>query len=207
VVFFIAFRLTKWFPQQALALSAWIFGVPSGLDEQGAEMSAVMVASLGAIVGTVIQIVWLRRTRRPIKATVWLSAGLVLVFGGLTIWLHNEWFVKWKPTVLYWIFGVGLLGGRWLAKRNFLGLLLSEELRLPDRAWDALLYAWSAFFLCLGVANLYIAYHWATDAWVNFKTFGSMGLTLAFSLVSGWWVLRHQPEAAITLAQDEHHER
>ena len=206
VVFFAAFRIAKWFPQQALAFGASLFGMPDGAPDQAAEMAAVMLASTGAMLATAIQIAWLRYVHRPIKATVWLSAFLILVFGGLTVWLHNESFIKWKPTILYWTFGVVLLGGRWLAGRNFLGLLLSGELQLPPRAWDVLLHAWAFFFLGLGIANLYIAFHWATDAWVNFKTFGAMGMTLALSVLTGWWVMRHVPEGAVLTGSEDSHE-
>lgn len=191
VVFFGAFRIAKWLPEATTALVATWFGAIGGAPEQQAELSAVIVASLSAIVATAIQISWLLARRHPIKPAVWLSAILVVIFGGLTVWFHNEWFIKWKPSILYGVFAAVLLGGKWIWNRNLLGSLLSQELTLPDGVWDKLLYAWSVFFLGLALVNLYVAYNWSTEAWVNFKTFGAMGLTLAFSIGTGLMVARY----------------
>jgi intracellular septation protein len=196
VVFFGVFRLAKWLPLASVALvSAW-FGAIGGEPAQQAELAAVILASLSAIAATAIQVGWLLARRLPVKPAVWISAVLVVVFGGLTIWLHNEWFIKWKPSILYWSFGAILLGGKWIWNRNLLGSLLSQELELPAAAWDTLLFAWSVFFLVLGAANLYVAYAWSTESWVNFKTFGAMGLTLVFSIATGWYVTRNLPVPA-----------
>jgi intracellular septation protein len=192
-VFFGAFRVAKWLPQASVALVGGWVGVMDGTAEQQIEMAAVILATLSAIGATAVQIAWLLARRHPIKPSVWISAALIIVFGGLTIWLHNEWFIKWKPSILYWIFAAVLLGGKWIWRRNLLNSLLSQEFELPAPAWDRLLYAWSGFFLALGALNLYVAYQWSTDAWVNFKTFGAMGLTLAFSIGTGLFVVRYLP--------------
>ena len=194
VVFFGVFYIAKRMPEASTNLVTNWFGPIGGAPQMQAELAEVILASLSSIVSTVVQVGWLLARRKPVKPAVWISAVLVLVFGGLTIWLQNEWFIKWKPTVLYWCFGLILLGGKLLWRRNLLGALLSQELELPPRAWDRLLYAWSAFFLALGAVNLYVVYNWSTAAWVNFKTFGAMGLTLVFSLATGLMVARDIPD-------------
>jgi intracellular septation protein len=196
VVFFGAFRIAKSLPEATMALvTAW-FGALAGPADMQSELAAVILASASAIVATVLQVGWLLVRRRPIKAAVWISAAVVIVFGGLTVWLHNEWFIKWKPSILYWIFALMLLGGKLIWRRNLLGSLLSQELQLPAAVWDRLLYAWVAFFLLLGGANLAVAYSWSTSSWVNFKTFGLLGLTLAFSLATALYMTRYiVPEA------------
>ncbi len=195
VVFFGAFRAAKAWPDAATGLVAALLGSLGGALEDRAELSAVIVATLSAIVATILQIAWLLARRHPIKPTVWISAILIVIFGGLTVWLHNAWFIKWKPSILYWIFGLVLLVGRWIWKRNLLGMLLSADVELPPRVWDRLLHAWAAFFLVLGAANLLVAYGASTEAWVNFKTFGLLGLTLGFSLLSGLYMARFLPAA------------
>ncbi len=193
VVFFAAFRLAKTFPDWTTATVVATLGAIGGTAEERGELAAVILATISAIAATIAQIGYLLARRHPIKPTVWISAVLIVIFGGLTVWLHNAWFIKWKPSILYWIFSAILLGGRWLWKRNLLNVLLSTELELPAPIWDRLLYAWSAFFLLLGAANLAVAYGASTEAWVNFKTFGLLGLTVAFSVASGLYMARYLP--------------
>ncbi len=191
VVFFGSFRVAKWLPEASVALVTQLLGTLDGTPEQQLELAAVIAASLAAIFATVVQIGWLLARRKGVKPTVWISAVLIVIFGGLTVWLHNEWFIKWKPSILYWIFAAVLAGGKWFWGRNLLGALLSSELELPARIWDRLLYSWAIFFTGIGAVNLLVAYSWTTDAWVNFKTFGLLGLTLVFSILTGVYVSRY----------------
>jgi intracellular septation protein len=190
VVFFGVFRVAKSFPDASLALVAGAFGALAGTPEEQLELSTVILASLSAIAATAVQIGWLLARRQPVRPPVWISAVLIVVFGGLTVWLHNAWFIKWKPSILYWTFAAVLLGGKWLWNRNLLGALLADDVELPPHAWDTLLVVWAVFFLFLGAANLFVAYTWSTAAWVNFKTFGLLGLTFVFSLASGLYMAR-----------------
>jgi len=198
VIFFGAFRAARFWPEATMAAVAATVGPIGGTAAEQQELSAVMVATCCAIVVTLVQLAYLRLWRLPIKPAVWISAVLIVVFGGLTVWLHNAWFMKWKPSILYWIFALVLLAGRWIWKRNLLGALLSEELPLPAPVWDRLMYAWAVFFLLLGAANLVVAYESSTDVWVNFKTFGLLGLTMVFSVGTGLYVARYLPATAGT---------
>jgi len=113
----------------------------------------------------------------------------------MTIWLQNEMFIKWKPTLLYWTFAAVLAGGRLLFQRNLLASMLGSELPLAPHLWDRMLWMWTAFFAALGAANLYVAYHYTTEQWVDFKTFGLIGLTFVFVIGVGIYVSRHLTEA------------
>lgn len=196
IVFFAAFRLAKAFPDATVGAVTSLVGPLDGARDLQVELAAVIVATLCAIVAAVVQIGWLLARRQSVKPALWLSAALIVVFGGLTVLLRNEWFIKLKPSILYWIFAALLLGGRLVWRRNLLGALLSEELDLPGPVWDRLLYAWSVFFVLLGCTNLAVAYVLSTDAWVNFKTFGLMGLTLAFSVASALYMARYLTDGA-----------
>ena len=118
---------------------------------------------------------------------LWISVAMILVFGSLTIWLHDEMFIKWKPTILYWVFALILVFGM-LTGRNFIKSLLGKQLELPAPAWRKLLLSWIGFFSVVGVLNLIVAYTCSTDFWVNFKLFGLMGLTLLFTLGIGFYI-------------------
>ncbi len=192
--FFIAFKLGKSFPIAAAAAGTGLFG-PIAASTDLPDLVPIMLATVAAIVITLVQVSWLLARRAPIKPALWLSAVLIVVFGGLTIWLRSELFIKWKPTLLYWCFTLLLLGGRLIARRNLLGALLGDEVRLPERVWNRLLWAWSTFFLVLGIANLFVAYNYTTEQWVDFKTFGPLALTVVFSLATAAYMARHWQHA------------
>lgn len=195
IVFFGSYRLARAHPDASIALVTGWFGTIGADGDQRAELSAVIVATLGAMAVAVIQIAWLLLRRQSVKPTVWISAVIIAVFGGLTLWLQNEWFIKWKPSVLYWIFALILTAGKLLWRRNLIGSLLSTEIELPPAVWDRLLFAWTAFFFALGAANLVVAYSVSTDAWVNFKTFGLMGMILVASIATVAYMARYlKPE-------------
>ncbi|HUD26690.1 MAG TPA: septation protein A [Burkholderiaceae bacterium] len=196
VVFFTVFRIARASPHAAQAWATAILGSMPAAGEAVSDIVPVILATACAIVATVIQVGWLLIRRAKVSVSVWLSLVLIMVFGGLTVWLHNEWFIKWKPTLLYWAFAAVLAGGQWIWKRNLLGVLFSRELQLPQVTWDRLLVAWAAFFLVLGGLNLFVAYQFSTAAWVDFKTFGLLGLTLAYSVSTAVYVARHLKESS-----------
>jgi intracellular septation protein len=125
---------------------------------------------------------------------LWVSLGVIVVFGGATIWLNDETFIKWKPSILYLLFAGALVAGRLFGQRNFVRSLLGTQIALPEPVWDRLLWIWTGFFLLLAAANLFVAYSFSTDAWVNFKLFGLTGLTLLFVLGVGLWLSQHITE-------------
>jgi len=143
--FFIAFKLGKSFPAIAAAAGTSLFG-PIAASTDLPDLVPIMLATVIAIAITLVQIGWLLARRAPIKPALWLSAVLIVVFGGLTIWLRSELFIKWKPTLLYWCFTLLLVGGRLIARRNLLGALLGDEVKLPERVWNRLLWALVDFF-------------------------------------------------------------
>jgi len=113
---------------------------------------------------------------------LWVSLGIITVFGGATLLLHDETFIKWKPTILYWFFAAALLFSALVLKKNLMRSLLQEKMALPDFVWHRLNLSWSAFFALLGILNLYVAHNFSTAAWVNFKLFGATGIMLVFIL-------------------------
>jgi intracellular septation protein len=154
------------------------------------KVSDIFVATAVAIAATVIQIGWvLARRRRPTNMQ-WMSLVIIVIFGGATLLLRDETFIKWKPTVLYWLAGVTFLGG--LAFRvNLVKAVMSEGLVLPEPVWTKLAAAWGVFFLFKGTLNLWVAYNFPTDVWVNFKLFGGMGLMLVFVVAQSLFLAKY----------------
>jgi intracellular septation protein len=144
------------------------------------KLQGIYVATAVAIVATLLQIGWVWFRRRKVDTMLWVSLAVIVVFGGATLALHDETFIKWKPSVLYWLFGAVLLGAQVLFGRNLIRALMGKEISLPDAVWNRLNLSWVGFFLAMGVLNLAIAFNFETDTWVNFKVFGGLGLTLVF---------------------------
>jgi intracellular septation protein len=139
----------------------------------------IYVATGVAIAATFAQVAWLKLRRKRVEPMLWASFAIIALFGGATLFLQDETFIKWKPTVLYWLFGV-VLAGAGLAGRNLIRAMLSEQVQLPEPIWTRLNWSWIGFFAFMGAVNLYVAYNYSTDLWVNFKLFGGMGLMLLF---------------------------
>jgi intracellular septation protein len=155
------------------------------------KWQGIYVATATAIVATVVQLIWLRRRQGHIEPLQWTSLVVIVVFGGATLLLHNETFIKWKPSVLYWVMALALWGGQVFFKRNGIQLLMGAQVSLPPLIWQRLLHAWAVFFVLMGVLNLWVAYRFDTDTWVNFKLFGGMGLMLVFVVLQAIYMGRH----------------
>ncbi len=158
------------------------------------KVADIYVATGVAIVASIVQIAWLRFSSKPIEIMQWTSLAIIVLFGGMTLLLHDETFIKWKPTVLYGLFALALAGGQLFFGRNLIRTLMSKQMVLPDTIWQRLNLAWIAFFVAMAVLNLVVAYRYSTDIWVNFKLFGTMGLTFAFVIAQALYVGRYVQE-------------
>jgi intracellular septation protein len=125
---------------------------------------------------------------------LWVSLALIVVFGGATLFLQDETFIKWKPTVLYWLFALALGLAPVLFERNLIRLMMEKSVTLPEPVWMRLNLAWAGFFTFMGVANLVVAFNYSTDAWVNFKMFGSLGLMILFVIAQSVYLGKHIKE-------------
>ena len=155
----------------------------------------IYVATGVAIAATVVQIAYLRHKHGKVEPMQWMGLGVIVVFGGATLLAHSETFIKWKPTVLYWLMGSALLIGQFVFRRNFIKSLMGAQIELPETAWRGLNWAWTGFFAAMGVLNLWVAYTFSTDAWVNFKLFGGLGVMLAFVLAQAAFLSRYMKDS------------
>jgi intracellular septation protein len=157
------------------------------------KWQGIYVATAVAIVASILQIAWLLWSRGRVEVINWLSLAIIVVFGGATLLLQDETFIKWKPTVLYGLFGAILAVGKVGFGRNLIAHLM-KGIALPDKAWTRLTWSWVAFFAFMGTANWYVATHYSTDTWVDFKVWGGIGLFLVFALLQGLWLSRYATE-------------
>ncbi|MDH3561503.1 MAG: septation protein A, partial [Gammaproteobacteria bacterium] len=140
----------------------------------------IYVATAVAIAAAFVQtgLYWLKH--RKFENMHLVTLAILIVFGGLTLVLRDPIFIKWKPTVVNWLFGAVFLGSRFIGKRTLVERMMSHAITVPGPVWVKLNWSWVAFFMGMGVLNLYVAYNYSEDTWVNFKLFGMMGLTIAF---------------------------
>jgi intracellular septation protein len=158
------------------------------------KFSGIFVATAVAIAATVAQIGWALFRGKKVSNMQWTSLVVIAVFGGATLLLQDETFIKWKPTVLYWLLGAVLAGAALLFRRNLIRSMLSEQMQLPEAVWSRLNWSWIGFFAFMGAANLYVAYNYSTDLWVNFKLFGGMGLMLVFVVAQAMFLAKYVEE-------------
>lgn len=155
------------------------------------KLWGLMTATATLIVATTVlaTVSWVRT--RKVNGMQLTAAALVLVFGGITLALEDEMWIKWKPTVVNWLFAAAFIASQWLGSKPLVRRLFGAGITLPDPVWRRLNLAWVVFFTAMGGINLWVAYAFDTDTWVNFKLFGMLGMTLAFALAQGVYITRH----------------
>jgi intracellular septation protein len=144
------------------------------------KIYGIYAATAAAIVATILQICWVKFRHGKVDNMLVASGLIIIVFGGATLLLQDETFIKWKPTVLYWLFAVSLLLADFVFRKNLIRNLMEKQISMPDAIWSRLNLSWALFFAILGGLNLYVAYTFSTDWWVDFKLFGTTALMLAF---------------------------
>lgn len=189
ILFFVAFKVAGANESTALEFAARWLG-----DGIAPSQAPILIATAVAIAATFSQIGWLWLRGRKIDTMLWVSLAIIAVFGGATLYLHDETFIKWKPTVLYWLFACVLGASELLWRRNLIQKMLGEQIQLPELAWRKLNFSWVGFFAGMGALNLYVAFNFPTDTWVNFKLFGGIGLMLAFVVGQSVYLARHMEQ-------------
>jgi intracellular septation protein len=180
LLFFGIFKWGQGSPEAAQALANDYLGAIVAGGVVTAGQAPILLATAVAIIASFGQIGYLLARRRKVEPMMWISVAIIVVFGGATIYFNNETFIKWKPTVLYWSFAGALLLALATYKKNLIRSAMGKQITLPDAVWDRLNLAWIGFFIAMGVINLYVAFTFSTETWVDFKTFGLMGLMFVF---------------------------
>jgi intracellular septation protein len=162
------------------------------------QLFDIYVATATAILAAALQVAYNKLRHGKVETMHWVTLGLLVVFGGLTLVLHDPTFIKWKPTVVNWLFGFAFLFSQMFMKRSLLRRMMDHAVTLPDNAWWRLNTAWVSFFLAMGLLNLYVAYNYSEEVWVNFKLFGFLGLTVLFMLAQGFYLARFMEEEKTT---------
>ena len=190
ILFFVTFKFSGNNPESAADLVGTLLG-SAAVD---VKQAPILLATIVVIVDTIAQIAWVHFRHGKVDKMLWVSLVLVVVFGGMTLIFQDETFIKWKPTILYWVFAASMAFASLVLKKNPVRAMLGEQLTLPDPVWGKVNLSWVGFFLFMGALNLFVAFNFPTDIWVNFKLFGGMGLLLLFVLGQGLMLSKYVEE-------------
>ena len=164
-----------------------------------ADQAPWILATLVGIIATACQVSYLLLRGRKVDGMLWLSLFIFVVFGGASIYLHDDFFLKWKPTLIYWLSGLALLIAHVGFKKNLIRKTMEAQVQLPEVVWNQLLAAWIIFFGAIGALNLFVAfvlYKGDMAAWVSFKAFGATGIFFAFIVAQTLFLAKHIKEDA-----------
>jgi len=169
-----------------------LFFITFKLYEEPKE--GMMMATAVIMVATVIQmsVTWIRS--RKIEKMHLITLVLVMILGSATLILQNEMFIKWKPTIVNWLFGLVFLASQFIGNKPIVRRMMESQLTVPDSVWIRLNLAWSLFFIAMGLINLYVVYNFDTNTWVNFKLYGLIGLTMIFVFAQGFYLVKYIDE-------------
>lgn len=197
ILFFLVFKIGEGHQQAAHELALQYMGGLVAGGQLTAAQSPIMLATLVGIVATAVQIAYLLVRGKKVDGMLWLSLAVIAIMGGATIYFHDETFIKWKPTILYWAFAVALFLAQVVFKKNLMRKVMEENIQLPDQVWDRVGYAWMAFMAAMGFLNLFVAFvlfRADTGAWVSFKLFGFTGIFFVFIFVQMLFLSKHIKE-------------
>lgn len=195
ILFFVVFKIAGAHPEAAQAFGSQYLAFLVAGGEVTLKQAPILLSTAVAILATFGQVLWLLLRRQHVDNMLWVSLAIIVVFGGATIYFHDEQFIKLKPTVLYWCFAAALLGAQLLLRKNLIRSMMGKQMSLPDPVWEKMNLSWGLFFAAMGALNLYVAFSFPLDIWVNFKLFGFMGLMIVFIIIQSLFLSRHLKES------------
>jgi intracellular septation protein len=151
----------------------------------------IYVATAVAIIATIAQIIYCKIRHGKVEKMLLLSGAIIVLFGGATLLLKDPTFIQWKPTILYWLFSAGLVISQLFFHKNPIRAMMEKQITLPKAIWTKLNLAWAALFLALGFLNLYVAFNYSQDTWVNFKLFGITGIMFVFIILQTFMLSKY----------------
>lgn len=151
----------------------------------------IYIATAVTMAASFLQVAFYWLKHRRFEKLHIITMILIFVLGGSTLILHEEIFIKWKPSIIYWIFALVLIFSQFFSEKPLLRKMLGEKIQIPNKIWNRINLSWAIFFILLGALNVYVVYHYTTNSWVNFKLFGTLGLTFVFVIIQAFYLARY----------------
>lgn len=194
LLFFASFKWGESNPELAQAYVAdYLSGLISG-GLPGSEIAPILFATAVTLIASVCQIGYLLLRRKKVDAMLWISFIIIMVFGSATIYFHSETFIKWKPTVLYWCYAGAFILAQFVFKKNLIRLVMESQVKLPENIWSRLSVAWIAYFIVMGLLNLYVAFNFTTSTWASFKLISVAAIMPAFVILQSLFLAKYMEE-------------
>ena len=196
IFFFATYKIAGRLPDQGAAFAThWLGAIVQG-GIVGATEAPALLATVVVLAATLVQVAWMKTAGRKIDMALWISLVLIVVFGGLTVYFHNQMFIMWKPSIYFWGTGLVFWGSKTLFNKNLFRTMLGAEVELPDPVWQRLNFSWVALCAFIGLVNLGVVY-FLRDYWVSFHTFGTTALMLVFFVGVFFYLSKHlEPQQA-----------
>jgi intracellular septation protein len=154
----------------------------------------IYVATAVVMIATILQVAFMWFKYRKVETMQWVTLGLVVIMGGATLYFQDDLFIKWKFSIIEWLFGSVFLVSQFVGKKPFIERMMSDNMTLPDVIWKRLNLAWASFFISVGFLNVYVMYNYETDDWVYFKTFIAPALMLGFIVLQMAFLYKYIPD-------------
>jgi intracellular septation protein len=199
ILFFISYKLAGGYQEVIHGLLNTHLGRFVSGGAIPASQAAIIAATIVGTLATVAQVLYLVLRRKKVHGALWMSLGVFIVFGGMTVYFHDGDFIKWKPTVFYWAMAATLLVAYHFFDKNMIRAAMEAQVELPEHIWIRLHFMWVTFWLVLGFVNLFVAFvlfKSRDDAWVNFKLFGATGLIIVFFFAQAFYLSKHIKDEA-----------
>ncbi len=165
---------------------------------------AIYSATIALLIASVLQMLYLQFVAKKIEKSHWLTFGLILVVGTMTLAFHDPIFIKWKPTLVNWGFGAAFFASLFIGQKTLLERMMNQAMEMPRKNWQQLTIIWALFFIFSGLLNLYVAFNFSENTWVNFKMFGMLGVTLLFMIGQGIYLYKAD---FVTFIEEESEEK
>lgn len=168
----------------------------------------IYVATAVVIVASVLQAGYVYLTEKRIPGMLLASTGLIVLLGIATLILQDDNFIKWKPTVVNWLFAAVFIASLYIGAKPLLQRMMEGAFEhLPLTVWQRMSWVWALFFISVGIINLWVAYTFDTDTWVNFKLFGLLAITFVFIIAQSLYLMKIHQEYMPDTEEDQHQEK
>jgi len=194
LLFFLVYKFFGDIPPQIIDLANSLPVIEINPQE---PKDAIYFATLVLIIATIAQNAVHFLIYHKLEKMHLISLGILLAFGTLTLAFKDPLFIKWKVSIFNWFFGAAIIGSQFIGKKSLIERMMSHAINVPKNIWKQVNMMWGLFFLLVGVVNIYVAYNYSEDTWVNFKLFGVLGMTFVFMILQGVYLAKHAlPEEA-----------